>query len=216
MKNLADSSLWNNFTKQISDFGLTITAQALGKFQKYLELLLEWNQKINLVSRNDTKRLVPYHLVDSIMVLNYIPANSVVGDLGSGGGLPGIPVKIIRDDIKLYLIESIQKKAAFLSLVAKELNLSNTIILPERAEKIRDIKFDVILIRLLGKIGKIVQIALPRLKPSGKIIFYKSETAEEEIADAKKLLAKFRLFAKIKEIVLPVSKINRRLVILER
>ena len=215
MKNLADSSLWHNFTKQISDLGRMITAQALGKFQNYYELLLEWNQKINLVSRNDTARLVPYHFVDSILALNYIPVNSTVVDLGSCAGLPGIPVKIMREDIKLYLIESIQKKAAFLTLATKELNLNNTIILPERAEKIRDIKCDVVLIRLLGKINKIVPIASPLLNPTGRIIFYKSDTAEEEIAEAKKILAKFCLFATIKETVLPATKIIRRLVILK-
>ena len=216
MKKLADSSLWNNFTKQISDLGLSITAQELEKFQTYYELLLDWNQKINLVSRNDTARLVPYHLVDSISVLSYIPANSTVGDLGSGAGLPGIPVKIMREDIKLYLIESIQKKAAFLTLASKELNLNNTIILPERAENIRDIKFDVVLIRLLGKIKKIVPIAFPLLNPTGEIIFYKSETAEEEITEAKEMMAKFRLFATIEEVVLPETKIIRRFVILAR
>jgi 16S rRNA (guanine527-N7)-methyltransferase len=136
--------------------------------------------------------------------------------LGSGAGLPGIPLKIMRDDIKLYLIESTQKKAAFLSLVTAEMNLKNVTVLPERAENITDIKCDVVLIRLIGKIKKTVPMTVSLLKSSGKIIFYKSKNIEEEISEAKKILAKYKLRPAIKEITLPETKIARRLVILER
>ena len=122
----------------------------------------------------------------------------------------------MRDDIKLYLIESTQKKAAFLSLVTAELNLKNVTVLPERAENITDIKCDVVLIRLIGKIKKTVPMAVSLLKSSGKIIFYKSKNIEEEISEAKKILAKYKLQPAIKEITLPETKIARRLVILER
>jgi 16S rRNA (guanine527-N7)-methyltransferase len=179
-------------------------------------LLLEWNQKINLVSRQDTERIVPYHFIDSLLVVNEIPKNSAVGDLGSGAGLPGIPLKIVRDDIKLYLIESIQKKAAFLDLVAERLSLANVTVLPERAENITDIKCDLVLIRLIGRIKKVVPIVIHFLNPAGKIIFYKSETVAEEITEANKVIAKFKLRPTIKEIKLPGTKIIRRLVILER
>lgn len=148
--------------------------------------------------------------------MNEIPKNSAVGDLGSGAGLPGIPLKIVRDDIKLYLIESIQKKAAFLDLVAERLNLAKVTILPERAENITGIKCDVVLIRLIGRIKKIVPIVTPFLNPTSKIIFYKSETVAEEITEANKILARFKLRPTIKEITLSGTKIIRRLVIIER
>jgi 16S rRNA (guanine527-N7)-methyltransferase len=179
-------------------------------------LLLAWNQKINLVSRQDTERIVPYHFIDSLLAVNEIPKNSAVGDLGSGAGLPGIPIKIIRDDIKLYLIESIQKKAAFMDLVTERLNLTNVTVWPERAENITGIKCDVVLIRLIGRIKKVVPIVIPFLNPFGKIIFYKSETVAEEITEANKILTKFHFRPTIKEINLPGTEITRRLVILER
>jgi len=177
---------------------------------------LEWNQKINLVSRQDTEIIVQYNFIDSLLVVNEIPKNSAVGDLGSGAGLPGIPLKIVRDDIKLYLIESIQKKATFLDLVAERLNLTNVTIIPERAENITGFKCDVVLIRLIGKIKKVVPIVIPLLNSAGKIIFYKSETVAEEITEANKVLARFKLRPTIKEILLPGNKIIRRFVILER
>ena len=149
-------------------------------------------------------------------MVNEIPKNSAVCDLGSGAGLPGIPLKIMRDDIKLYLIESTQKKAAFLDLVAERLNLANVTVFPERAENIIGIKCDLVLIRLIGRIKKVVPIVIPLLNQSGKIIFYKSETAAEEIIETNKVLAKFHLRPSIKEITLPGTKIVRRLVILER
>ena len=183
-----------------------------------------------MVSRKDTKSIVSYHFIDSLLVLNFLPVpspySSPIGggrtggrevcDLGSGAGLPGIPLKIMRDDINLYLIESIQKKAAFLDLAVKELNLVNVKILAERAESIKDIKCDIVLIRLLGKIKELVPIALKLLKPAGKIIFYKSRTAQDEISEAKKVLAKFQRNTKIIEKVIPGTGITRRLVILEK
>lgn len=196
--------------------GFQLTPEQLTKFQIYHELLLEWNQKINLVSRQDTERIIPYHFIDSLLVVNEIPKDSAVCDLGSGAGLPGIPLKIMRDDIKLYLIESIQKKASFLDLVVERLNLAKVAVFPERAENITDIKCDLVLIRLIGRIKKVVLIVIPFLNPAGKIIFYKSETVAEEITEANKIFAKFHLRPTIKEITLPGTKIIRRLVIIER
>ncbi len=136
--------------------------------------------------------------------------------MGSGAGLPGIPLKMIREDIKLYLIESIQKKAAFLNLAVKELNLANINILAERAENIKYIKCDIILIRLLGKIKELFPVAVKLLKSTGKIIFYKSQTAREEVIEAKKVLLKFDMNSKIIEKTIPGTKIVRRLVIIEK
>lgn len=207
---------WLNFSNQILKLGFHLKIEQLAKFQKYHQLLLEWNQKINLVSRKDTDRLISFHFIDSLLVLNDIPPNSRVCDLGSGAGLPGIPIKIIRDDITLYLIESIRKKANFLILCIERLNLKNAQVYAQRAENITELSFDIILIRLLGKIKKIVPIATPLLSPHGKIIFYKSKTAFGEVKETESVLTQFSLKSKIKEVVLPGTDIVRRLVYLEQ
>jgi 16S rRNA (guanine527-N7)-methyltransferase len=186
----------------------------LANFQIFRQLLLDWNQRINLVSRQDIDRLVSYHFIDSISAIPEIPLNSIVCDLGTGAGLPGIPVKIIRDDITLYLIESIKKKAYFLSEAIKELELKKSYVLNQRAETIQDKKFDVILVRLFGKIPDVLPIASKLLSPKGKIIFYKIEGVEKEIERANKIANKYKLkFTAVKDVKLPITDIIRKLVI---
>ncbi|MEO0093955.1 MAG: 16S rRNA (guanine(527)-N(7))-methyltransferase RsmG [candidate division WOR-3 bacterium] len=214
---------WGLFVKNVSELGCRLTGEQLTNFQKYYQLILNWNQKINLISRQDTHRLLSYHFIDSLIVLNDIPKDSAVCDVGSGAGLPGIPLKIIRDDITVYLIESIQKKAAFLRKVVDELDLKRTKVIAQRVEL--EIKnpnsevvnnCDIVLIRLLGKIRKVAPIVTPLLAPQGKIIFYKSTNAIEEISSAQKILESLSLKAEIKKIALPNTAIVRHLVYLNK
>ncbi len=214
---------WGLFVKNVSELGCRLTGEQLTNFQKYYQLILNWNQKINLISRQDTHRLLSYHFIDSLIVLNDIPKDSAVCDVGSGAGLPGIPLKIIRDDITVYLIESIQKKAAFLRKVVDELDLKRTKVIAQRVEL--EIKnpnsevvnnCDIVLIRLLGKIRKVAPIVTPLLAPQGKIIFYKSTNAIEEISSAQKILESLSLKAEIKKIALPNTDIVRNLVYLNK
>jgi 16S rRNA (guanine527-N7)-methyltransferase len=194
--------------------GVKLSQDKLDKFQSYYQFLLEWNKKINLISRNDTERIVSYHFIDSITAIPDIPQNSIVCDLGTGAGLPGIPIKIIRDDIKLYLVESIKKKTYFLTEAIKTLELKNTFVLNERAETIKNMKFDIILVRLFGKIFDVLPLVSKLLFPNGKIIFYKIEGVEKEILKATNIANKYNLeLTAIKDIKLPVTSILRKLVI---
>lgn len=194
--------------------GFTLSQIQLDKFQAYHQLLINWNQKINLVSRKDVTRLISYHFIDSISAVPEISQNSVVADLGTGAGLPGISIKIVRDDIKLYLIESIQKKAYFLSQVIQTLPLENTFVINQRAETIKHKKFDMILVRLFGKIPDILPLIAKLLNKNGKIIFFKISGVELEINKGEKIAKKNHLqLENIKDIKLPVTEITRKLVI---
>jgi 16S rRNA (guanine527-N7)-methyltransferase len=146
----------------------------------------------------------------------FIPKGASVCDLGSGGGLPGIPIKILRDDIKLFLVESVQKKANFLKIVVQELRLDRTHILAQRAETI-ELKFDIILIRLLGRLKKVLKLVAPILKDGGEAIIYKSEQVEEELRAAKPLMEQLGVQIKdVKTIPLPSLPIQRRLLIVAK
>lgn len=194
--------------------GIDLTSEKQDKFKSYYQLLIDWNKKINLISRQDINRIISYHFIDSISIITEIPQNSVVCDLGAGAGLPGIPIKIVRDDITLYLIESIKKKGYFLDEAIKTLPLKNIFLLPERAESIKDKKFDIILVRLFGKIYDVLPIASKLLDKNGKIIFFKIEGVEKEIEKANKIAVKNRVELKlIKDIKLPVTEISRKIVI---
>lgn len=208
---------WQTLVQWAENLGFHLSSEQLKQFQIYHHLLLEWNKKINLVSRQDQPRIISYHFIDSICSITEINKNSVVCDLGSGAGLPGIPIAIVRNDNKMYLIESIKKKTLFLSEAVKSLNLENTIVLNQRAETIQDKMFDIILVRLLGKIPDVLPIASKLLSSKGKIIFYKIAGVEKEIISSEKIVKKtnFKLQS-VKDITLPVTGILRKLVVYER
>jgi 16S rRNA (guanine527-N7)-methyltransferase len=181
------------FVAGASRLDLTLTPTMLERFGQYEELLRDWNRRINLISRKDTERIITYHCLDSLTGSGLIPPGSAVADIGTGAGLPGIPLKIVRDDISLTLVESIQKKVAFLDAAVRHLGLTRTDVLRARAEEMRDRTFDVILTRLVGKIREILPAARRLLAPGGRFIFYKGETAPEEIEQAQKVMRRLHL-----------------------
>ena len=205
---------WEVLTDWAEKLTVKLPSDKLNQFQTYHKLLLDWNQKINLISRQDISRIVSYHFIDSISTIPEIPHNSIVCDLGAGAGLPGIPIKILRDDIILYLVESIKKKSCFLAEAIKALDLKNTILLPRRAETIKDIKFDIVLVRLFGKIFDVLPLASQLLKNNGKVIFYKMRGVEKEIAGTTNVAIKTKMkLIEVKDVILPLTGIVRKLVI---
>lgn len=205
---------WRLLSSWVDKLEANLTQDKLQKFRTYHQLLLDWNKKINLISRQDIDRIVSYHFIDSISTISEIPQNSIVCDLGTGAGLPGIPIKILRDDITLYLIESIKKKGYFLQEVIKTLALEKTFLLLERAEAIKDKRFDIILVRLFGKIFDVLPFASKLLNENGKVIFYKVEGIEKELERAKKTAEQTHFELKsVRDIKLPATEIIRKLVI---
>ncbi|MEO0072290.1 MAG: 16S rRNA (guanine(527)-N(7))-methyltransferase RsmG [candidate division WOR-3 bacterium] len=194
--------------------GLKITDEEINKFRAYAQLICNWNTKINLISRKDVDRIVSYHFIDSVSSVGLISYGAQVADLGSGAGLPGIPVKIVRPDINLTLIESIKKKARFLEETIKLLNLSNTQVLAARAEMISNGLFDTMLVRLVGKIKDILKIVSPLLKVKGLVIFYKSQQVNSEIKAAQRVaLKKHFVLSQVNEVILPCTHIIREFVV---
>lgn len=208
--------MYQRFKGWAEELGLKLTEEQLSRFKAYHKLLLDYNRRINLISRRDVDRIVPYHLVDSLVAIPFIPENASVCDLGSGGGLPGIPIKIVREDIDLSLVESIQKKANFLRVVIQELKLPRTQVLAQRAEAVR-LEFDIVLARLLGRLKEILRLIVPLLRDGGKGIIYKSSRVEEELRTAEPIFERLRARVDdVKAIPLPSLPIQRRLVIIAK
>ncbi len=204
---------WDNFLSFTQELGVALNQNQVTKLQTYYQLLVEWNKRINLISRKDLHRIIGYHFVDSLVCLRFIPAEGSVCDLGAGAGLPGIPVKIVREQVELYLVEAIKKKCNFLAEAIKTLNLKNAHVLNQRAEAITSVKVDVVLARLLGPVQQILPWGMPLLKAGGRFLIYKSASAEAEVAEAKTTLRRFKGHVEtIQPIVLPGSGIIRRLV----
>lgn len=206
---------WERFAVAARQLGIELSPPQLGQLRKYEQLLRKWNVRVNLVSRKDLDRLAAYHFLDSLTAASLIPQGAAVCDVGSGGGLPGIPLKIARDDISLVLVESVRKKALFLEQVVRELGLERATVRAERVEAIRDVKVDVAVCRLVGKTAEVARWVAGMLKPGGRIILYKSATVEAELKLAQPAL--HRLHLRLREVRdFPLPLIARRLVVLER
>lgn len=179
-----------HFNKHITDqldtlktgckqLGLPQDEIKLEKFGEYLSLLMEWNRKINIFSKLDTKRLASRHIMESIAPLAMITIRTgeSLFDIGTGAGFPGIPLKIIRPDLHLTMVESRRKKNLFLNKVTGLLQLENTRILHERAENLYTTETgttNYVFIREVGNMELLLKIAFPFLNPGGYLVTFKS------------------------------------------
>ena len=195
--------------------GAELTQSQYDSLVRYTQLVRDWNQRINLVSRRDTGRILSYHIIDSLAVQRLIPQGARVCDIGTGAGLPGIPVALVRPDVKMFLIESSQKKSRFLQTAVAELGLGNVEVLNERAESLPGLDCDTILSRLAGPLRDVVQYARPHRKPKGTIVLYKTRDSAEELRKAGRVLARHKLrVTGSYDILLPLSRVPRRFVVL--
>ena len=201
-----------NACRQLS---IELTQPQYESLVRYTQLLRDWNLRLNLVSRRDTDRILTYHVIDSLAVQRLIPPGARVCDIGTGAGLPGIPVALVRPDVKMFLIESSQKKSRFLQTAVAELGLNNVEVLNERAESLPGLDCDTILSRLAGPLRDVVQYARPHRKPKGTIVLYKTRDSAEELRKAGRVLARYRLrVTGSYDIRLPLSSVPRRFIVL--
>jgi 16S rRNA (guanine527-N7)-methyltransferase len=175
------------FITAADEMGLTLTVAQLALFETYRETLLLWNSKMNLVSLPSNLDLPVRHFIDSLTLLPYLPAvpGSVL-DIGSGAGLPAIPIKIVRRDLDMTLLEASRKKSSFLKEVVRKLGLRGISVLNRRLEDLlkEDPRpsFDLIVSRATLKLPDLVAQGLPLLKDGGFLAAMKGPGAEEEIA----------------------------------
>ena len=192
--------------------GLLFTDEQLEKLGKYAELLRSKNQVVNLISRKDEENIFSKHILHSLTLifsdvpLAVIPQGANVFDLGTGGGLPGIPIKIMRPDFSLTLCDSIAKKIAATQEIVKTIDLKNTMAITDRAENLAlknqyRKKYDVVITRAVAKLDELAQWSQGLLKKDGIILALKGGDIDEEINRTKDLK-----FVKSVEVALLVVK----------
>jgi 16S rRNA (guanine527-N7)-methyltransferase len=183
----------NRFKGICSSFGVDVSKEMIDKFKAYASLLLEWNARIHLISKGDARSdRILRHFIDSLLVFKAvdIPENANVLDLGAGAGFPSIPIKIVRSDIRLTLVESTHKKTLFLHKLIETLELEDVRILDQRAEELSknaDLigSFDLVTAKAVGELSSVMHLSGPLIKTRGMLVSYKGAGAKKEMAEAK-------------------------------
>ena len=158
-------------------------------FDCYYELLVFWNERFNLTAITEKDEVEVKHFIDSLSSVDLISENASLLDIGSGAGFPSLPLKIVRPDITLTMVDSVNKKVGFLNEVVKRLNLEGAIAIHSRAEDLdKDKKYDFVVSRAVASLSTLLEYCLPFVKEGGYLIAYKSEKTDEEILESKNAL----------------------------
>lgn len=174
----------------IKDYKITLTENQYEQFQKYFELLAEWNEKMNLTAITDESGVALKHFADSLSLLNFvdIPQNSSLADVGTGAGFPGVVLKIARPDIKLTLIDSLNKRLVFLGEVCAQLGIEAEFIHSRAEDGARDEKlresFDFAVSRAVARMNVLSEYCLPYVKVGGAFCAMKGAQANEEFKES--------------------------------
>ncbi|QWE20640.1 16S rRNA (guanine(527)-N(7))-methyltransferase RsmG [Polynucleobacter sp. AP-Kolm-20A-A1] len=203
----------------IQEIGLDLSSANIADLEMFLQEMGRWNQVHNLTAIEGEKDSVRLHLIDSVAVLpvlrRFLPGPSPkIADLGSGGGLPAIPIAIVQPEWRLSLIEAIRKKTAFLQHVRGKLKLKNIEVLSERAEDValqQPGQYDAVISRAFTNLARFLELSLPFLKPDGLVFAMKAKRADEEMQDV--CMDDWRLVAD-EPLHIPNLAVERRLLVL--
>ncbi len=209
-------------------FGKQLTEQQLGQFEAYMELLKEWNQKMNLTAIEDDREIIVKHFIDSMSILPYIKEEKQkVIDIGTGAGFPGIPLKIAYPMLEVTLLDSLDKRIRFLNEVIGATNISGQKEISEikavhgRAEDFgmnpmyRE-KYDIAVARAVANLPVLLEYCLPFVKTNGVFIAMKGSNTEEIDNSSKALDILGGKIEKIEKIVLPSTNIERNIVVVRK
>lgn len=176
------------------EYGVALTREQEERFDSYCRLLLEWNEKMNLTAIREPEGVLIKHFIDSLALLKYaeLPQGAVVIDVGTGAGFPGIPLKIARPDLKLTLLDSLNKRLVFLQEVSQALGIEAKLI-HSRAEEggklpgLRQ-RFDVAVSRAVASLNLLAEYCLPFVKTGGVFLAAKGPEIEEELSQGEKAI----------------------------
>ena len=168
--------------------GIKVTDEMIVKFQKYLDLLMEWNQKINLTALKTEEEIIEKHFYDSLLMAEEIKFDDQsLLDVGTGAGFPGIPLKIVFEDLFVTLLEPTLKRVNFLDIVIKELGLKKIVTINKRAEDyVKDARsyYDLVTARAVSRLNMLLELCMPLVKVDGLFLAMKGSKGEEEIQES--------------------------------
>lgn len=223
---MIDTELLRTYT---AEYGITVSDAACQKFDRYAELLVDWNQRMNLTAITEPHDIVLKHFADSLTALTALPDRTGVSvvDVGTGAGFPGIPLAIVRDDIGLTLLDSLNKRLVFLKAVCDALGISAQLIHSRAEEGGRNTKlreqFDVVTARAVAAMPVLSEYCLPFVKVGGRFVAMKGPDSDAELDAAKCAVDLLGgRMAEVREMTLPhlphdgVEQQERRLFIIDK
>lgn len=208
--------------EKASKIDIELNEEQLDMFYLYMNLLLEWNEKINLTAITDPQEIIIKHFIDSLTISKYIKNKQNLIDVGTGAGFPGIPLKIVNEDIKITLLDSLNKRIYFLNEVIEKLNLKNIEAKHGRVEEFgknknyRE-KYDIATSRAVANLTTLSEYLIPLVNIGGEVISMKGQEINEEVSNAKNAIK--ILGGKIENIdkfYLPDSDIKRNIIIIKK
>jgi 16S rRNA (guanine527-N7)-methyltransferase len=195
----------------LKELPLSYAPAQVRAFMTYLSELKKWNKAYNLTSLKTDEEMIVKHFLDSLLYLTALPSGAAsVMDVGSGAGFPGIPLKIMRPEILVYLLEPSRKKATFLRHIVRTLALNTIEVMEKRIEEVKSLTVDVAVTRALFGIKEFIEKASPHVKEGGRLILSKGPKVKEELKAVKET------HCEVVTLSLPTTHIKRFLVLIEK
>ncbi len=204
------------FIEEVQKLGIMPTKEQLQQLEKFYQLLIEWNQKINLTRITEKEDVYLKHFYDSLTIVKEIDLSKVdtLCDVGTGAGFPGIVLKIFYPNLKITLLDSLLKRVNYLNEIIKELKLKDIKAIHTRGEEYHE-TFDVVTARAVANIEKLLKYTMHLVNKNGKLVAMKGNIDEELTEEVKKKISKKYKIIKINKFLLPKENSNRSLIVIE-
>jgi 16S rRNA (guanine527-N7)-methyltransferase len=199
--------------------GTHLTPEQIGQFALHAKELMEWNRSANLTAITEPTEIAEKHFLDTLPLLFIVPRHCRVLDIGPGGGIPGIPLKVVRPDVRLTLVDASRKKVHFLKHVIRILNLKGIEAIQIRAEDLLKEhgsaagQYTVVISRAAFKLDRFIDLAIPLLQKPGLIIAMKGASVADELQSVRHMIKREGLTVNTKAYRLPRLAIERTLVV---
>lgn len=209
------------FILEVCNLGIEVTEEKLKKLDEFYNLLILWNEKINLTTITAIQDVYLKHFYDSLTLFRVCDLTKDINlcDVGSGAGFPGIVLKIFFSNLKITLVDSLNKRVNYLNTIIKELGLVNIEAVHSRMEdfsKVNEEKYDVITARAVANLSVLSEISVKALKIQGKLVFMKALCDDELEMILPKLSILGLKFDKVDKFLLPIEESNRSLIVFEK
>ena len=212
----------NKMIELSKKINVQLNDEQIKKYFEYMTLLLDWNEKINLTAITEMDDVILKHFIDSMTIFKYIENVESIIDVGTGAGFPGIPIAIMKKDVKITLLDSLNKRINFLNEVCSELKINNVETIHGRVEEIgknkehRE-KYDIAVSRAVANMSTLSEYLIPLVKIGGKCICMKGSEIEQELEQAKFAIKELGgKIEKVEKFTLPDSDMERNIIIIRK